>query len=481
MNKALHIAWREFCATALTKGFIVGILLPPVMIGLLLFLLPLLMNQRPPATEGRIAIIDQSGVVKPFLETEFSPERLIEKKKDAKKEMKETAEKIAPIVSAAGPGAATNIDRSMALVEAMTPQNHLTLDHLDVTSDVTAAKELISKALNRQSLEGTNPRLALVVIPHDSVFSAAQTPATEPPSKQSPPIYANFDLYTAPTLDVEVKDDIEKAVQTAIVNSRIQTTGSDVSTIRAILRLPDANVKTVTVEGDRADNDAMVRIIPVGFFLLLWISVFTAGQSLLTSTVEEKASRVMEVLLSAASPMQLMVGKILGQMGVGMVIMLLYGAAGIAGLIAFAMNHLINPINLVYLAIYFIIAFFIIACMMAAIGSAVSEIREAQTLMMPIMLVMFVPLMLWLPIVRNPNSTFAQVCSFIPPITPFVMVLRISGSEPVPFWQIPATIAVGAISVVVAAWMAAKIFRIGVLMYGKPPNLKTLITWIRMA
>jgi ABC-2 type transport system permease protein len=90
-------------------------------------------------------------------------------------------------------------------------------------------------------------------------------------------------------------------------------------------------------------------------------------------------------------------------------------------------------------------------------------------------------MMLWMPILRNPNSTFAQVCSFVPLINPFVMVLRVSGSETIPFWQIPASILVGMLTVVVLAWASAKIFRIGVLMYGKPPNLATLIRWVRMA
>ncbi len=90
-------------------------------------------------------------------------------------------------------------------------------------------------------------------------------------------------------------------------------------------------------------------------------------------------------------------------------------------------------------------------------------------------------MMLWLPILRNPNSGFAQVCSFLPLINPFVMVLRICGSEPIPAWQIPVSILVGVVTVWFMAWISAKIFRIGVLMYGKPPNFATLIRWVRMA
>src|SRR4030095_16152661 len=108
-------------------------------------------------------------------------------------------------------------------------------------------------------------------------------------------------------------------------------------------------------------------LIPGAFLFLLWISVFTAGQYLLTSTIEEKSSRVMEVLLSAVSPMQLLVGKIVGQMAVGLTILLLYSSVGIVSLIVFSMKHLIDPLNLVYLILFFFIAFFFIATLMASI------------------------------------------------------------------------------------------------------------------
>jgi ABC-2 type transport system permease protein len=189
----------------------------------------------------------------------------------------------------------------------------------------------------------------------------------------------------------------------------------------------------------------------------------------------------MEVLLSAVSPMQLMVGKIIGQMAVASLILGLYSFTGIAALIFFSLKHLLDPMVLVYAAVYFVIAFFLMASMMAAIGSVVNDIREAQTLMQPIMIVMVIPMVLWMPISRNPNGMFAQVMSFIPPASPFVMVIRLAGSESIPVWQIPVSIAIGVAAMIFMAWATAKIFRIGVLMYGKPPNLKTLIRWVRMA
>jgi ABC-2 type transport system permease protein len=98
------------------------------------------------------------------------------------------------------------------------------------------------------------------------------------------------------------------------------------------------------------------------------------------------------------------------------------------------------------------------------------------------MVILIIPMLLWMPIIRQPNSTFATVASFIPPMTPFVMVLRLGqSSEVIPLWQIVAATGVGVVSVFVAVWAAAKIFRVGVLMYGKPPTPLTLLKWIRYA
>jgi ABC-2 type transport system permease protein len=108
-------------------------------------------------------------------------------------------------------------------------------------------------------------------------------------------------------------------------------------------------------------------------------------------------------------------------------------------------------------------------------------VTEAQSLLGPIMMILIIPMMLWMPILRNPNSDFATAVSFVPLLNPFVMVLRIAGSEPIPTWQIPVSIGVGIITVVVMVWLCAKIFRVGVLMYGKAPNFATLLKWVRMA
>jgi ABC-2 type transport system permease protein len=132
-----------------------------------------------------------------------------------------------------------------------------------------------------------------------------------------------------------------------------------------------------------------------------------------------------------------------------------------------------------YVLLSYFIAYFVIASLMAAIGAAVNELREAQTLLTPFMVILLAPWLLWLPISRNPDSTLAVVTSFVPPVNTFAMLLRMTSNSPPPFWQVALSLAVGVASVGAAFWFAGKVFRVGLLMHGKPPNVRTLIRWAR--
>ena len=118
---------------------------------------------------------------------------------------------------------------------------------------------------------------------------------------------------------------------------------------------------------------------------------------------------------------------------------------------------------------------------MAAIGAAVNDMREAQAMMMPIMLTMMIPWFIWFWIARDPNSIVAVILSLVPPVGPFVMMLRLGTATPPPFWQVALAILLGIGGVIASMWFASKVFRVGLLMHGKPPNFKTLIKWVRMA
>lgn len=468
MSRVFHVAVREFVATVWSKGFMLGVLMTPFVILLVVVAVQWLVRTDGPAVSGEVAIIDRSGLVGERFARRLAPEALTEERE---RQMRAAQEQIGDALDRLELGersaAAARSAADRAAQQAIPDPPALRVAVLATDADPDQHR----RGLGSGRASDPDQRIALAVVPEGAVRAPEQGAAYEHP-----------DLFVAPRLDFEVQSRIRATLQAAVIDARLEDSGFDIAAVRSIMATPHVRAAAVTPEGEtRAAGELTAFLIPGAFMLLLWVSVFTAGQYLLTTTIEEKSSRVMEVLLSAVSPIQLMTGKILGQMGVGLLVLLMYSGLGLASLAVFAYLHLIAWTDVALLLVFFFIAFFIIAATMAAVGSAVTDLREAQSLMTPVMVILFIPMMLWMPIQRDPNSTFATVLSFTPLVNPFVMVLRVAGSEPVPAWQIGAAIAVGVATVLVMVWFAAKVFRIGVLMYGKPPDLRTLFRWIRMA
>ncbi len=480
MNKALAVAWREFTSTVLTKGFLIGVGIFPLIMAVAMILIPRLISEKAPKIDGIVAVIDQSGgegregTVAPLLLQRITPEKLAEEAQAQLAKAKEAMKAAAPAAQDALETAGPIADAAMTSMLGQAP--NIRAELLTSTADVEAEKsKLRPDAINPAATDSPDAKssdlLALIVIKPDSVTKSD-------PDKP----WGAYELFVKPKLDERWQRDFSRIAQKAVVDARLNAAGEDATKLRALMEVPQADPVIMTKQGQREGGRGAQFLLPMGFMMLLWASAFTGGQYLLTTTIEEKSNRIMEVLLSAVSPLQLMVGKILGQMSVGLLILAIYAGLGVAGLSSFNMIDLLDWTNVAYLVIYFFIAFFLIAAIMAAIGSAVSDIHEAQSLMGPIMMILIIPMLLIMPISTNPNSMLATTLSFVPPMSPFIMVMRVAAStEPLPFWQIALSIAIGLVSVCVATWAAAKIFRIGVLLYGKPPNFATLIKWIRMA
>ena len=215
--------------------------------------------------------------------------------------------------------------------------------------------------------------------------------------------------------------------------------------------------------------------------LLLFMGVMIGGQTLMTSTIEEKSSRVVEILLSAISPIELMAGKLIGQLAVGLSVMLVYIGLGLYALSSFSMLSSFDPMLAVYLIVFFLITYLVYGAIMLSIGAAVNQLADAQSLMGPVMILLIAPYVLAPVIGRAPNSTFSVAVSFIPPVNTFGMIARLASDSPPPAWQVWLTALVGVGAACVTVWFAAKVFKIGLLMHGKPPSFATLIRWAREA
>jgi ABC-2 type transport system permease protein len=466
MRKTLHVAAREFIATVTTKGFLFGILVTPALIALLIFVMPRYLTKAPPKVEGRVAVVDPTGQVAVGLAAELTPERFAERRERTRRGLDEATPAALRRQVGASPGGEAALKQSIDAALGSVPR--LRVVTLPPGADPGTAKASLAVRLPDR---GARPdtTLAVIVVSPDAVQPAEGARTLAP-----------YQMFVRDKLDDRLLDALHAAARDAIVAARLRAAGFDPARIEALSAVPRPDTQTVTAEGQSTTNREMNTILPGAFMALLLVSVLTSGQYLLTSTVEEKSSRVVEVLLSAVSPMELMTGKILGQMAVGLLVLALYAGLGLVALISFATLGLLDPILLVFLLIFYVLSYFTFAAMMAAIGSAVNEMREAQSLMMPVMMVLMVPWILWLPLSREPNSMLAVVLSFLPPFGNFVMLLRMTSASPPPMWQAWASAGIGAVGVYVALWFAAKVFRVGLLMYGKPPTFGTLARWARM-
>ena len=448
------VAWREFKHTALTKAFLIGAVVVPVLMFGVVAAVPILTAGSKKPIEGTVVVIDGDGRVTKELTSIFDRIRTDPTDTDDDDRI------VAETLKSAAPGLASDPAAFEAAVSAarlaQASEANVTVERAAPDADRAALRAKLDDGALLAIVE--LPTGILDPAPPENVMVKVAVPSSSSPSTSGL---------------------IEKQVRNAVVRARVAGTGQDFAQVRALLKRPVVDLVRTTNAGGEAKESIEARmLIPGGFMLLLWITVFSSANQLLTTTIEEKSSKVMEVLLSAVSPAELLSGKILGQALVSLVMMVMYGGLAVSALAAMTMLDFL-PVWLALLFVaYFVMAYFTIAAMMAAAGSAVNDLREVQTLAGPIMTVMVVPLLLWSPIVEHPNGMLATITSFVPTLTPFIMVVRCAASsDPVPTWQIIASLVWGFAVMAVAFWLAARIFRVGVLMQGKPPTPRELLRW----
>lgn len=281
-----------------------------------------------------------------------------------------------------------------------------------------------------------------------------------------------------------------------------------ISNILAAMRLEKSNINldidsvlTLTrridfvqqAPGGKERDFLTVYLGGIIFVMIIFATVIGFGQILMRSIIEEKNSRIVEVIISSVSPFQMMAGKIVGlglasltQVGVWILMGLgIYSYRGSLNISVDIINVIFNPYFLIYFVLYLVLGYLLYSTLFALVGSIVNSDKEAQNFIFPITITLVLPVILAMYIIQEPYSTIATTLSLIPFFTPTMMILRLnfigldtfSFSDPIVL-EATLGLALTALAIVVVTWIASRIFRVGILMYGKRPTLPEIVKWV---
>ena len=416
MRKILKIAQREYIETVKTKAFLLGIVMLPLIIGAIIFFTSRMsrdkMGPQPPV---KVAANDLSGLL------------------------------------------AAEIEASFDKHNQKNPKRQIQFHQLEIQQNSDAVEEEARNNLRQGQVD------VYVVLDRDVL---------DGPGK------IRLYTYKQKASSIDILSTIEYIFYKTVVNQRYKMQNLSQELLEKLRNVPIERVEIGSAEGqDRVQSktDRVLKMmVPFFFMYLMFLGIISSGQQMVSSVIEEKNSRVIEVLLSALSPFELMAGKILGLAGTGFTLISLWAVA--AFLTARSQNLDIDVTGeiVVYFAIYYILGFLLVSSILAAAGSVCNTIKETQSLMMPMTMIFIIPLLSWFKVVQDPNGTLSRVFPFIPPLTPLVMVLRLSSGSDIWIVEIIASIILLVAAVLIAMWAAAKVFRTGILMYGKRPGLREI-------
>ena len=304
---------------------------------------------------------------------------------------------------------------------------------------------------------------------------------------------ASPEYYAKNVSDLPTQEQIGRAVNSAVRKQRLTAAGVSDEALERLSKPVDLEVYPVNEKGEQGGRASGVAGFAIPFIVafLMYITVLLYGQVILGAVVEEKETRIAEILFSSVRSATLMLGKLIGvslvaltQLGIWAAALALVMAYGLTAMAATRGLDQI-PIHLpaiffVYLFVFFALGYFIYATLYVLIGSMVTTTQEGGQLAMPIIFLLMAGLYMAFPVMRSPNSSFATWLSMVPFFSPIVMLVRIVTQTP-PFWQIALSLLIGVVTVVVLLWLAARVYRVGMLMYGKKATIPEVMRWVRQA
>ena len=453
MNKLLAVIKREYLQRVRTKFFVIMTVLGPFMLVVFTVVPGLLFSIK--TGETRIAIIDQTEGT-----TLYEPIRsaLLKQDRDGEENNNKLAESVGENPK----------DRMEKAGKSLTGSFHVEPAKLDGRSLDDVRHELNAR-IGRDELEG------YLVIPPDIL--------TNSESKTS--------YYGRNVGDVFTREQIENRLNSAVRRQRLIAEGVKDQDVDSLSKSVDVKTYPVNEKGQEGAEDsgagfAMVFIIA----FLIYLTVLLYGQVVLGAIVEEKETRIAEILFSSVRPFYLMLGKLIGVSLMALTQMAIWVAA-FGAVAVYVLPQLaaggtdvnlprLPPVFFVYFFLFFGLGYFIYATIYVLVGSMVTTTQEGGQMAMPVVFLLMAGLYLAFPVIRAPNSSFAFWVSMVPFFSPITMMVRIISQQP-PFWQIALSFIIGCVTVVLLLWLASRIYRIGMLMYGKKATIPEVVRWVRQS
>lgn len=300
------------------------------------------------------------------------------------------------------------------------------------------------------------------------------TPPTQPGERP------HFAYHARSAGDIATEQAIEIGVRTVLTREGLLNRGLTSAQI-------DEITASVDIDTSSSGNTTVAFFVAYGFFFLMYMVIMLYGMNTARSIIEEKSSRVFEVLLATIKPEELLAGKIIGvgavgvtQVGVWMLAATFLASSSMVARMAGtnSVHGVLSGAQIGFFVLYFIFGFMIYSSIAAALGAMTNSEQELQQLNMFLVLPLAFCMVMLFPTVRAPDSTLAQVVSLIPFCSPLLMNFRTALTS-VPAWQIILSIVLMSITIGVIIWISSRIYRVGILMYGKRPNLPEIIRWLR--
>ena len=436
MKKFLAIVKREYSQRVRTKMFVAVTVLGPIAISLF-GLVPMLIFQIKAGGPIRVAVVDETGKV--FIQlVRFANER----------EGNERA-----LEQSSDPSAQHANDSFL-------------FEEIPVAGrSLNEVKNQLNARLLEKSLDG------YLVLPADLLHHGVA------------------EFYGTNMSDLFTREQLEGALTDAVREQRFAAANIDVNVVRSLSEPISLQSRKVGAEDEISDSgEGFALVFATGFITYLTILLY--GQIILGAVIEEKETRIAEILFSSVKPMTVMTGKLIGVSLVALTQLAIWGFAFmafslVAGVYSASGGTSINlpnvpPTVVVYFALFFLLGYFIYATMYALVGSMVTTAQEGGQLAMPIVLLLVAAFYLAYPVLRSPDSGFAFTVSMVPFFSPITMLVRIVTQTP-PVWQILLSLLIGFATVLLLIWFAGRIYRTGMLMYGKKASIPEAWRWMRRA